>query len=308
MEPSSPVRDSYFEALAASRPGTAACVFPLVMWQDTVAPGKMASAYRHHDFFSLYVVRRGRGTHVIDGVPTAVARGDVYAMGPGQAHWFTDCHGLTLDTLHFAASVFDEPTREALATMPGFRALFVDGPLRHGEALGGRWLHLTPERHSAVSEALGELRSEWEAGTPEGALLARALFLRLLVHLARAQAQAGGMPPTTADATHAATVAAAVRYLDRHFTAPLRIADVAARMFLSPDRFTEVFSGAMGRTPRDYLGHLRLERAKRLLATTDLPIAEVGLESGFGDAAYFTRAFRAATGLTPRAFRTGKDL
>ncbi len=303
MTPPRPVEEAYFQALAARRPGTAADSVPLVMWRDTIGPPQMRMAIRHRDFFSLYIVRQGRGTHVIDGVPYAVARGDVYAMGLGQTHGFADCHSLLTDTLHFSPGLFDGRTLAILSATPGFQSLFVEEPLRRHEN-GGRWLHLTPEQHAAVILDVTELQHEWGTGTPEGTLLTRALFLRLLIRLARFHADSPGPP---SDAPEGATVAAAVRYLDTHFVEPLRIADVAARVFLSPDRFTEVFSQAMGRTPRDYLGHLRLERAKRLLATTGLPISEVGLESGFGDAAYFTRAFRAATGLTPRAFRAAKD-
>jgi AraC-like DNA-binding protein len=301
-----PIQEACFSALAAGRRGTAADRLPLVMWRDTIGPSEMEEAHRHHDFFSLYIVRQGRGTHVIDGIPYAVARGDVYAMGLGQTHWFVDCHSLTTDTLHFAPGVFDGPIWDVLTELPGFQWLFVDEPLRR-EASCGRWLHLTPERHAAVMDTLSELRSEWASGTGEGALLTRSLFLRLLIHLARDYARQGERPvPPKRD--HEATVAAAVRYLDLHFTEPLRIADIAARVFLSPDRFTEVFSQVMGRTPRDYLGHLRLERAKLLLRSTDRSVAEIGLESGFGDAAYFTRAFRAATGLPPRMFRQQEQL
>ncbi len=300
MDSPAHIQEAHFAGLGARRTSPAGCV-PLVIGHDRVGAGDVVTGNRHRDFFSLYVVRRGRGTHVIDGVPYAVARGDVYAMGPGQTHWFADCDALLTDTLHFALDIFDGPTREALAATPGFRTLFVEEPLRHGRG-GGSRLHLTPERHAAVSEALSELRAEWGSDAPGAALLARALFLRLLVHLARDHAGQGGSVATP-EGAHEATVAAAVRHLDAHYAGPLRIADVAARVFLSPDRFTEVFSQAMGRTPRDYLGHLRLERARALLRDTDLPIGEVALDSGFGDGAYFARAFRAATGLTPRDFR-----
>ena len=109
--------------------------------------------------------------------------------------------------------------------------------------------------------------------------------------------------PPPSSAPREATVAAAVRFLDAHFDEPLRVEQVAASVFLSPDRFTEVFARTMGRTPRDYIRHLRVERARLLLNTTSLSVSEVGRQAGFGEAAYFTRVFRAATGMTPREFR-----
>jgi AraC-like DNA-binding protein len=48
---------------------------------------------------------------------------------------------------------------------------------------------------------------------------------------------------------------------------------------------------------------LRIERARRLLAESDLPIAEVGAEVGYSNQSHFTKIFREATGMTPKAFR-----
>ena len=311
-----PVRSHQFADLAARWPQTAAASLPLVLYHDAIDAGQQAVSNRHTDFFSLYFVRQGRGTHWIDGVPYGVARGDVYAMGLGMTHWFADCENLVTDTLHFAPHIFDAATRDALAETPGFQSLFVEEPLRRalsqgrmGHGGGGRWLHLTPDAYAPVAEMLAELHREWAAGTPDGTLLARGLFLRLLVHLARryaASPAAAREAGPVQERNQEATVAAAVRFLDAHFAEPLRVEQVAASVFLSPDRFTEVFARTMGRTPRDYIRHLRVERARLLLATTGLSVAEVGQAAGFGEASYFTRVFRAATGATPREFRGRK--
>ena len=312
-----PVRSYHFDELRAAWLHTAAASLPLVIYHDEIDAGQQAVSNRHEDFFSLYFVRRGRGTHWIEGVPYGVARGDVYAMGLGMTHWFADCEDLATDTLHFAPVIFDAVTRDALAEMPGFQSLFVEEPLRRassqgatGYGEGGRWLHLTPDAYAPVAEMLGELRREWAAGTPDGTLLVRGLFPRLLVHLARRYAasyvEPRSGPRISQEATQEATVAAAVRYLDAHFAGPLRVEQVAASVFLSPDRFTEVFARTMGRTPRDYIRHLRVERARHLLLATGLSVSEVGQAAGFGEAAYFTRVFRTATGLTPRDFRRRK--
>ena len=312
-----PVRSYHFDELRAAWLHTAAASLPLVIYHDEIDAGQQAVSNRHGDFFSLYFVRRGRGTHWIEGVPYGVARGDVYAMGLGMTHWFADCEDLATDTLHFAPVIFDAVTRDALAETPGFQSLFVEEPLRRsssqgakGHGDGGRWLHLTPDSYAPVAEMLGELRREWAAGTPDGTLLVRGLFPRLLVHLARRYAasyvEPRSGPRISQEATQEATVAAAVRYLDAHFAGPLRVEQVAASVFLSPDRFTEVFARTMGRTPRDYIRHLRVERARHLLQATGLSVSEVGQAAGFGEAAYFTRVFRTATGLTPRDFRRRK--
>ncbi len=123
----------HFHRLAAERQRTAAATVPLVIYQDTLSAGNEAQANCHQDFFSLYFVRQGRGTHYIDGVPYGVSRGDVYAMGLGMTHWFAGRENLQSDTLHFALEIFEPVTLNALSETPGFQPLFVEEPLRRGK-------------------------------------------------------------------------------------------------------------------------------------------------------------------------------
>ncbi|MBC8102462.1 MAG: helix-turn-helix transcriptional regulator, partial [Cytophagales bacterium] len=274
-------RVSYrFETLRDRCENRPSAALPLLIWQDIVhGPGAQTANY-HDDFCSLYVVRTGKGNHVINGTSFAIARGDVYAMGPGMFHHFTGCDRLTTDTLHFSPVIFDGEALTALSETPGFHSLFIAepfGPDGDGRTAfrsrpaadqhERRWLHLTPTQYGATQAALAELYAEWRSKTLIGTLLARGLFFRLLTLLSRFHAENGGggsggdltgFAPVYAGA-HEATVAAAVRYLEEHFRAPLRVEQVAASVFLSPDRFTEVFAQGMGRTPRDYLRHLRVE-------------------------------------------------
>ena len=59
----------------------------------------------------------------------------------------------------------------------------------------------------------------------------------------------------------------------------------------------------LGRTPHEELTRLRLNHAKRLLAESELPVADVGRRSGFRTPDYFAAAFKREVGQTPRAFR-----
>ena len=56
-------------------------------------------------------------------------------------------------------------------------------------------------------------------------------------------------------------------------------------------------------TPGRYLLDLRLQKARRLLAETTMPVGEVAAQSGFQDMFYFSRRFRLETELTPTQYR-----
>jgi AraC family transcriptional regulator len=98
-------------------------------------------------------------------------------------------------------------------------------------------------------------------------------------------------------------VAAAVRTIELHYDQPLRVSDLAGAAYLSRYRFSELFTAVMGRSPRDYIRHVRIERAKHLLATTAMPISDIARATGFEYQTSFANAFGATTGLSPRRFR-----
>lgn len=277
--------------------------FPFVLMREGIDLPLLPFPLCHQDFFSIYVVRQGRGSHTINNASYGLARGDVFVMTPGMTHAFVHCDKMAGDTLHFSPAVLDEPTRAALADEPAFQALF-GAPPSPAAPQNQRRLHLAPDDYDSACALLEDLRLERARGTRSAALVARGGLLRLVVLLCRRFEETRPLlPRPAASAVRQDAVAAALRTLETRFTEPMRIEDLAASVFLSPDRFTIVFTARMGRTPSDYLRHLRLERAKRLLLTTDMAILAVGRQSGFSQHKHFDAIFKSATGLTPRQFR-----
>ena len=85
----------------------------------------------------------------------------------------------------------------------------------------------------------------------------------------------------------------------------LRVVDLARDAGVHPVHLIRSFQRFFGRTPGEFLRERRLEVAADLLRTTDLPIVEVALRSGFADQSHLTRAFRGERGVPPAAFRRG---
>ena len=99
-------------------------------------------------------------------------------------------------------------------------------------------------------------------------------------------------------------IAQAVRLLAQNLEQPPAICDLARQVGLGPTRFHALFRRAIGMTPRDYLGRLRLREAQRALRETDEEITAIALRLGYPSGQYFATAFRRYTGLTPRGYRT----
>jgi AraC family transcriptional regulator len=78
---------------------------------------------------------------------------------------------------------------------------------------------------------------------------------------------------------------------------------LAQEVGMSRYHFSRVFKESMGLSPINYIVRQRIERAKKLLTETDLPIADIALQAGFSGQSHFTTFFRKLVGLTPRSFR-----
>lgn len=252
--------------------------------------------HRHLDFLALYSVRGGRGVHHIDGRPYGITRGDVYLMPPGATHEYVDFQNLEVDAFYFQTELFSANELAALRESAGFWHLFAaDGPVEHR-------FHLAPESFRAVENQIEELRIEWVRGSHAAALLLRAGFFRLLVTLARLMEGSERRDTVTAE-RELPDIAEAVRYCEEHFLEPITVPQLAARFFLSSGHFTELFSRQVGMPPAAYLRSLRLEKARALLKESSLSATQIALTTGFGDAAHFSRAFRAAYGISPSQYR-----
>jgi AraC-like DNA-binding protein len=95
----------------------------------------------------------------------------------------------------------------------------------------------------------------------------------------------------------------AIEFMHDNCGRELSLHEIASVAYLSEFHFARLFKKITGVPPHAYLATLRVERARRLLAETDLAISEIGARVGYASQSHFTKVFREATGLTPKAFR-----
>lgn len=280
---------------------------PLAVVEQFFSGGEDTGLHRHEDHYALYIFSGGRGIHAINGHPYNVTRGDVYVTAPGSVHAYREYKDLRADVINFQTDVFSSQQLEALRSLAGFWNLRVEDTISGetpNEAVLRHRLHLSPEQFNIVEVMLEELKCELESKTTN-LVIARTviplLVFRLLIYLARThKSHSRSLPP----AVHEPGLAEVLRFCEERFAEPLTVPQLAATMFLSPGRFTEVFSAQMGTAPASYLRRLRLERAQTLLRTSNDTVAGIATQVGFSDAGQFSRAFRSTFGLTPLAYRS----
>ncbi len=92
-------------------------------------------------------------------------------------------------------------------------------------------------------------------------------------------------------------------WAERNYRIPSPVAAMTKSSGLSDRSFVRRFAKATSMKAIDYIHALRLEEAKQLLETGDLPVEAVANEVGYEDASFFGRLFRRKVGITPAQYR-----
>lgn len=100
-----------------------------------------------------------------------------------------------------------------------------------------------------------------------------------------------------------AEVAVALQFIRENHWRGIDVSDVLKVSMLSRRVLDKRFRVSIGRTPHQEIMRLRLERVKRMLMETDLPLAEIAERCGFENSEYMPVVFRREIGQTPSSFR-----
>jgi PAS domain S-box-containing protein len=87
------------------------------------------------------------------------------------------------------------------------------------------------------------------------------------------------------------------------YAEPLSAADLAEKASLSVSQFNRQFKKKFHTTPRSYLTNVRMNAACHLLVSTDLPISEIALQTGFYDQSHLSNQFARHRGMSPSHYR-----
>lgn len=95
----------------------------------------------------------------------------------------------------------------------------------------------------------------------------------------------------------------AANYIEEHLSGKCSLKDVALHVHLNPSYFSVLFKEHMGMTFSEFLTRKRIQQAKRILLTSDLPIGEIAEKIGYQTSKYFIQIFKEYEGKTPSKYR-----
>jgi AraC family transcriptional regulator len=160
--------------------------------------------------------------------------------------------------------------------------------------------HLGLALEAELKEGNPNGRYFWESLTNAICLQQRfAIAVRVLKQYSafepKVQHYSGGLSPHQLRPT--------IDYINDNLGTQLSLNVLAAMLGMSPYYFERLFKQSVGDTPHQYILQCRIQRAKQLLRTTQLPIMEIAFQVGCKNHSHFSKLFRKLTGMSPRTYR-----
>jgi AraC-like DNA-binding protein len=95
----------------------------------------------------------------------------------------------------------------------------------------------------------------------------------------------------------------ALKFIEGNLGSKMAIREIADYVALSSSHFSRAFKRSLGSSPNAYVTERRVERALRMMASTQKSLTEIALACGFSDQPHFTRSFRRVVGMSPGVWR-----
>ncbi|MEK4030001.1 helix-turn-helix domain-containing protein [Pseudobacillus sp. FSL P4-0506] len=102
-------------------------------------------------------------------------------------------------------------------------------------------------------------------------------------------------------------IQSALHYIENNFHKGVTLEEVASHVHLSPFYLSKLFKKELNVNFVSYVTERKMEKAKELLQSTDMPVLNIALELNYQEPNYFSKVFKKVTGMTPSDFRKTKE-
>ena len=279
------------------------------VWQQEMDPGFPLAVLEYvahrddepmhwHDHLEIALVVEGRGDFLFGRRALAAEPGDLFFIDNSQPHVALAKPGTSLRLL---LVLF----RPELIAGPGCRELDLGylAPFRIDDRTASPRVCGSATLAAEVAPVLRELREIWDRHDPAENHLADATLRRALALVNRERGTDRWAVRTRAASDRREQIRPVLAYVDRHCRESITLADVAEEIHVSPSRVRHVFKDVTGVSFKEYVTHVRVAEAKRLLLATDLSVAEVAGAVSYTNLHQFYKVFYRSCSMSPAEYR-----
>ena len=227
------------------------------------------------DYHILYVAQ-GECLCLYDGEEILMKKGEFVIYPPNVKQRYSFMEGTAVSTmwLHFAG-------------------VGVESILNELGLKGGVCRAALP---TEVEHYFRKMISAHSLNIPKYRVSARGYLLNLLSSLATDSSD-------RSSAVYSGAVAKMIEYINLNWQKNISVSELAEKANLSEGRAAHLFRETVGESIHRYVNGIKISNSKELLANTDMNIAEISAMVGYNDPLYFSRAFKAYVGMSPKEFR-----
>jgi AraC-like DNA-binding protein len=252
--------------------------------------------HEHDQVEIMYVIA---GTCVVEAMSKShtMDKGDFIIIDAGIPHRLevekeTPCRILNIEFIF----------RRNTTPCPSFRQL-VYGIQSGSSFLKQQRPYFSCKDQGEIYTVLKNLITELDEKRTDYTFITQLLLSEILIKIFR-MTQETTLQGSSVSSLH---VKRALEYIHQHYDQDIRVADIASSIKIHEGYFHRIFKEHTGLTPIDYLTRLRVNKARMLLARTDIPIIEISNYVGINSRQYFTSIFKKHTGQTPSKYRRTID-
>ncbi len=250
-----------------------------------------------HQFNELFIITKGSSIHQTNSVTQNINAGDVFVINNmNVTHGFVNPKHLELYNIIYTDEILAAVDGD-LKQLEGYQNLFVLSPFFSDKPGYRNTFHLNYLSFNNVEVLVDKIYKEYVEKKPGFKTLIKALFVELVVELCRGQK----MELFNKNSVKLSRFGKAVAKIEKDFTKPLTLKELALIASVSERQFLRVFHNCFGYSPKKYITNLRLTKAKKLL-NNNSNIAQVAYQCGFNDPNYFTRKFKEWCGYPPSVY------
>ncbi len=260
-----------------------------------------ADGYAHwHKEMEISIIREGEGRSIVSNEISYVGAGDVVLVSKESIHYMKSDSSLSVDTVVFDMDLLANPSYD-YTQVNFFNPLF-DKKMKMVTCIK----HDQPKCQEIVA-ILDKIMAANEEKYYGYQLEVKGLFYQLFFILFNQNYISKIEEKSAKSIQKQVSIRNVLNYIIENYNKEITTEKLAKIAGYSEYHFIRFFKEQTGRTCKDYVNTIRLEKAAHLLEDSSMSITEIAFEVGYNDLSYFIKVFRNKYNIPPHRYRRTKE-
>ncbi len=277
--------------------------FPVAVYENRISRNTLKLINWHwHEELQFCYVTRGKVLFFLNGRVCMVKKGEgifinsevIHMAKEGEQSEGTyiciDFHPRIISS--FPGSIFDRKYTAPILKGGGMESLQIKG-----DAL---WEKNILERLKSIRRAFEEKAEGYELEVCGDLYM---IWKNMAVRFQSSSVSDRGR--TTAETANR-RIREIITFIRQNYQNKITLSQISEQLHVSPNECCRFFKKNMRCTIFEYIAEYRITKSMELLKNTDMSVAQIAYETGFGSSSYYIEKFRRKTGMTPLLYRTGE--